>query len=73
MLCAVLLNRDAIDQVTDAGLLPEQFYRPAHQHIFDAVRTLDLAGRPVDAITVADELRRAECSSRSAASPSSAG
>ena len=35
------------------------FYRPGHQHIFDAVRALYSSGAPVDTVTVADELRRA--------------
>jgi replicative DNA helicase len=35
------------------------FYKPAHGHVYDAVHTLYASGRPVDSVTVADELRRA--------------
>src|SRR6188472_1790986 len=59
VLGAVLLSRDAIGAVSEQGLRPEDFYRPAHQHIFDAVRALYSTGAPADTITVADELRRA--------------
>ena len=55
----VLLSRDAIGAVSEQGLRPDDFYRPAHQHIFDAVRALYSTGAPADTITVADELRRA--------------
>src|ERR1043165_2592422 len=56
---AALLSRDAIGAVSEQGLRPEDFYRPAHQHIFDAIRALYATGAPADTITVADELRRA--------------
>ncbi len=59
VLGAVLLSRDAIGAVSEQGLRSEDFYRPAHQHIFDAVRALYSSGAPVDTVTVADELRRA--------------
>ena len=58
VLGALLLSRDAIGAVSEQGLRPEDFYRPAHQHIFDAVRALYSTGAPADTITVADELRR---------------
>jgi len=59
VLGAALLSRDAIGAVSEQGLRPEDFYRPAHQHIFDAIRALYSTGAPADTITVADELRRA--------------
>src|SRR5690606_32437564 len=36
------------------------FYKPAHAHIFEAISTLYSAGEPVDPVTVAEELKRAE-------------
>ena len=36
------------------------FYKPAHAHIYDAVMALYGVGEPVDPVTVADELRRAD-------------
>ena len=59
MLGALLLSREAIGLVSEQGLSPSDFYRPAHQHIFDAIRALYSSGGPVDTVTVADELRRA--------------
>ncbi len=59
VLGAVLLSRDAIGAVSEQGLQPDDFYRPGHQHIFDAVRALYSTGAPADTVTVADELRRA--------------
>ncbi len=58
VLGALLLSRDAIGLVSEQGLAPADFYRPAHQHIFDGIRSLYSAGSPVDTVTVADELRR---------------
>lgn len=59
VLGALLLSRDAIGIVSEQGLGPADFYKPSHQHIFDAVRSLYSTGDPVDTVTVADELRRA--------------
>jgi replicative DNA helicase len=58
VLGALLLSRDAINAVGELGLKPGDFYKPAHRHIFDAVRSLYGSGAPVDVVTVADELRR---------------
>ena len=53
----MLLSRDAI-----AGALEtcaaDDFYKPAHGHIFSAVTALYARGEPADPVTVADELRR---------------
>ena len=59
MLGAMLLSRDAIGAVSEQGLRPDDFYKPGHQHIFDAIRALYSTGAPADPVTVADELRRA--------------
>ncbi len=58
LLGALLLSREAVNTVSELGLLPDVFYKPSHQHVFDAVRSLLSGGQPVDAVTVADELRR---------------
>ncbi len=58
VLGALLLSRDAIGAVGEAGLGPRDFYNPAHQHVFDAIRSLYSGSSPVDVVTVADELRR---------------
>jgi replicative DNA helicase len=59
LLGAMLLSRDAIVAATEVGLTPDEFYKPAHGHVYDAVTSLYGAGEPADPVTVAEELRRA--------------
>src|SRR5215218_8264590 len=59
LLGALLLSRDAVGAAAELGLSVGDFYKPAHQYIYDAVRGLNGSGEPVDAVTVADELRKA--------------
>lgn len=40
------------------GLRPDHFYRPHHGHIYRAILDLDLAGEPIDALTLTDRLER---------------
>jgi replicative DNA helicase len=54
----MLLSRDAIATAVEA-CAADDFYKPAHAHIFRAVCDLYARGEPVDAVTVADELSRA--------------
>jgi replicative DNA helicase len=58
LLGAMLLSKDAISAASEI-LEPENFYKPAHGHIFEAITSLSAAGEPADPVTVADELRRA--------------
>jgi replicative DNA helicase len=58
LLGAMMLSSEAI--ASAAGMVSSaDFYKPAHGHIYDAIHTLYASGQPVDAVTVADELRRA--------------
>jgi replicative DNA helicase len=42
-----------------AGMIrADDFYKPAHAHVFDAIHALYAVGQPVDPVTVADELKR---------------
>jgi replicative DNA helicase len=62
VLGAILLTEQALDGVLlQAGLRPEDFYRPRHQLIFRSMIRLKEKAEPeaVDALTVADDLRRA--------------
>ncbi|MGI8776953.1 MAG: replicative DNA helicase [Acidimicrobiales bacterium] len=59
LLGAMLLSRDAIVAAVEAQLTGEDFYKPAHGHIFEAVTSLYAQGEPADPVTVAEELRRA--------------
>lgn len=56
VLGAMMLSQDAIDDVFEI-LTSESFYAPAHRKIFDAVKGLQDKGRPVDLVTVMDELK----------------
>ena len=60
LLGAMLLSRDAISVSTEARVETTDFYKPAHAHIYDAIMALYGVGEPVDPVTVADELRRAD-------------
>ena len=57
LLGAMLLSRDAIADVLET-VSAEQFYRPAHARVFEAVHGLYSAGEPADAVTVAAVLER---------------
>ncbi len=57
LLGAMLLSRDAIAAATEI-LTADEFYKPAHAHIFDAISTLNASGEPADVSTVSDVLRR---------------
>ncbi|MGH8981494.1 MAG: replicative DNA helicase [Acidimicrobiales bacterium] len=57
LLGAMLLSSDAVVAAIEACNAAD-FYKPAHGLIFTAVVSLFEAGEPVDAVTVADELRR---------------
>ena len=57
VLGGMLLSKDAIADVLER-LKPEDFYRPAHQSIYDAVLDLYGRGEPADAVTVSAELDR---------------
>ena len=59
LLGAMLLSRDAVGVALERGVHPDEFYKPSHRHIYDAIRSLNTGGEPVDPITVGDELRRA--------------
>ena len=58
LLGAMLLSRDAIATAMEM-CRDEDFYKPAHSHVFDAIKALYNSGEPADPVTVADELRRA--------------
>ena len=57
VLGSILLSSDSANEVMDK-LDADDFYVPAHQAIFRAITSLYNANRPIDAITVTEELRR---------------
>ncbi|MDQ2729239.1 MAG: replicative DNA helicase [Actinomycetota bacterium] len=58
LLGAMLLSRDAIAAAVESCGV-DDFYKPAHGHVFEAVCSLYGQGEPADPVTVADELSRA--------------
>src|SRR3712207_1403800 len=59
VLGGMLLSKDAIADVVEV-LDGNDFYRPAHQVIYDCILDLYGRGEPADAITVAAELNRTD-------------
>lgn len=57
VLGALMIDKDAFSVVSDT-LVPATFYDPRHQKIYEAVQSLNMNDRPVDIITVTEELRR---------------
>ena len=57
VLGALMLERDAYSIVCEI-LKPETFYEPKHQLIYTAVVNLGANQRPIDMLTVTEELRR---------------
>ena len=57
VLGGMLLSKDAIADVGES-VRSKDFYKPAHELIFDAIIDLYSRGEPADAITVADELSK---------------
>ncbi|MFI9449109.1 replicative DNA helicase [Amycolatopsis sp. NPDC052450] len=57
VLGGMLLSKDAVADVIEA-LGPDDFYRPAHQAIYDVILDLYGRGEPADPITVSAELER---------------
>jgi replicative DNA helicase len=57
VLGGMMLSKDAIADVVEV-LRPGDFYRPAHQSVYDCVLDLYGRGEPADAVTVSAELER---------------
>lgn len=55
ILGAVMLEKEAIERIE---LVPEDFYKVAHQKIYAAILRLKNSQNPVDMFTVTEELRR---------------
>src|SRR5215470_3859731 len=57
VLGGLLLDTAAWDNVADV-IIPEDFYRPDHKLIFQAIATLATNSKPPDVVTVVGELER---------------
>ncbi len=58
LLGAMLLSKDAIADAIEV-VEAADFYKPAHQHVFEAITSLYGTGEPADTVTVAADLERA--------------
>ena len=57
VLGAIMLDKDALPMVLEI-LNPESFYVDAHQEIFKAMLSLFEHSKPIDLLTVTEELKR---------------
>jgi len=57
VLGAMMLEQYAVNKVIDI-LQPDMFYKQAHQHIYEAIKTLFGRSEPVDIMTVNQELKK---------------
>ena len=57
VLGALMIDKDAYAVVCEM-LSPESFYEPRNQMVYTAIRDLELAERPVDVLTVAEQLAK---------------
>lgn len=60
LLGAMMFSPQAIADASEAGIRDWHFYSPAHMSIFVAITELDMAGQPVDIVTVANRLKSSE-------------
>jgi len=57
LLGALLIDKAALSKVIEK-INPEAFYREAHKHIYQAILDLFSRGAPIDALTVAEDLKQ---------------
>ncbi len=56
VLGALMIEKNAYTNIADL-LKPESFYEPRHQHVFEAIQTLGLEQKPIDMMTVVNQMR----------------
>ncbi len=59
LLGAMLLSEHAVSTVSSI-VSADDFYKPAHRHIFDTMQALAVAGQGIDPVTVSEELARVD-------------
>lgn len=57
VLGALMIDKDAFSIIAEL-IRPETFYEPRHQKIFAAIQALNMEEKPVDFMTVTEELKR---------------
>lgn len=68
VLGAAIESREAAETMTEL-LTSADCFRPAHQHVFEAVEALVVDGRPIDAAAVLEELTRRGTASKAGGAP----
>ncbi|MGH9638522.1 MAG: replicative DNA helicase [Candidatus Acidiferrales bacterium] len=58
LLGVVLLNNAALVGALEKGLTAEDFFLPEHRHVFEAMMSLDEERKPIDAVTLTEQLHR---------------
>lgn len=58
LLGAMLLDETPVGLAIERQLDASDFYKPAHGHIYGAIKALSAIGEAIDAVTVSEELRR---------------
>ena len=57
VLGALMIDKDAFSIISEI-IRPETFYEPRNQKIYEAIRTLSMEEKPVDIMTVTEQLKR---------------
>ena len=57
VLGAMVISKEAVVAAQEI-LRPEDFYRPAHRIVYEAIQKLQSEGKPVDLVTLVDELNK---------------
>ena len=57
VLGGILLRNEALNQVET--LTPDDFYDPKHREVFTAMKTLETKSRPIDVVTLEEQLTQA--------------
>ena len=56
VLGALMIESNAFSQISEILRTPDYFYKVTHRKIFQAIRTLAAEGKPIDMLTVKDQL-----------------
>lgn len=57
VLGALMIDKDAFMEISDR-LVPESFYEPRNQMVYEAIRNLSVEDSPIDVLTVTDKLAK---------------
>ena len=57
VLGALMIDKDAFSMISEI-IRPETFYEPRNQKIYQAIQNLNMSERPVDIMTVTEELKK---------------